>query len=492
MALPLQVNHGQDFKLLYNPYQQAFMQARRQRLADGTRAFNRLCIIAGRRGGKTLIGAVAAVDEASVPNTMGWCVAPTYMDLHDYLMPAFFKVLPQSWILPGKDGWSAEHKVLTLRNGSQIAFRSAEEPERMRGQGLHWLWLDEARKTRRVVWDTAAPSLTEHRGVAWVTTSPNGRDWVFKTFWQRANTPKYQRPGYWACKYKTVDNPIISTEEIEEARATTDPLWFKQEWEGEFITFEGAIYGDRLEGCVLHTDKDVQEKFLPEWPRIPPELPCIIGLDPGSDHPFAAVKMIATPNGLLVVDEYLKRLRAYADHADELRLWKQGHHEVSFAIDKSALQAQIELATHGIMTAAAENNQILGTQRVQSWLKTLRMGIVEDRCPRLIDEMRGYRYKDPSSDPTREDEERRKEAIYKLDDDLCDALRYAVMMWPELPQPAPVIVGRDPRTLAEDARWAWEREQRCNREREEGVSDWGADLEEQFVTESPVGDMWAW
>src|SRR5262245_9202237 len=109
MALPIQRNWGQEFRLLYNPYQQAFMEARRQRLADGTRAYNRLCIIAGRRGGKTMIGAVAAVEEMAVPNSMGWCVAPTYMDLHDYLMPAFFKVLPQSWILADKNnkpiGW---------------------------------------------------------------------------------------------------------------------------------------------------------------------------------------------------------------------------------------------------------------------------------------------------------------------------------------------------------------------------------------------------
>ena len=61
----LHSNQGQTFSLLYNPYQQAFLEARRKRLDDGTRAFNRFALIAGRRGGKTLIGALAAVEEAS-------------------------------------------------------------------------------------------------------------------------------------------------------------------------------------------------------------------------------------------------------------------------------------------------------------------------------------------------------------------------------------------------------------------------------------------
>lgn len=485
MSLPLHINQSNEFRLLNNPYQQLFLQKRRERLADGMRAFHRMLVVAGRRGGKTLIGAVAAVEEASVPETLGWCVAPTYGDLNDYVIPAVFKVLPQSWIAPG--GWSAFNKTVTLKNRSQIAFRSGDDPERMRGAGLHWLWIDEACKTNKLVWKTVEPALTDHRGVAWVTTTPNGYDWVYDTFYRLAANSKYRRPGYWAVRYKTIDNPYISKEEIEEKRATTDELWFKQEYEAEFVSFEGAIYGWRVEDCILTSDDQIRD-YLPDWPKIPRHLPVIIALDPGADHPFAAVKIVCTHRGLIVIDEYCKRLSAYADHVDELRKWFDGHDDITVVIDKTAKQAQIELAQHGLYCAAAENDVASGIQRVKSWMKTKRLGIVEGRNGQLIEELRSYRYKN-AYDPKDTSEERQREQPFKQKDDLADALRYAVMAWPELPGPSTTLLGRDPATVPPEAREVWAIEQRANVVREDGETDWETDLAEvdQF---SPTGDMW--
>lgn len=488
--ITLHSNQGNSFSLLYNPYQQKFLEARRARLSNGHRAFNRFALIAGRRGGKTLIGALAGVEEAAKPNTLGWCVAPTYGDLHDYVIPAIMRVLPSSWIREGKEGWSAFNQRLTLVNGSQIAFRSADDPQRMRGAGLDWLWLDEACKTNKLVWDTVEPALTDRFGAAWITTTPNGYDWVYKTFWQRADNPKYRRPGYWAVRYRTIDNPHFHTAEgraeIEEKRLTTDDLWFKQEYEAEFVSFEGAIYGPRTGPCMLNTDDEVRKKFLPSWPKIPPELPVLIGLDPGADHPFAAVKVLATPQGLLVYQEYARRMSSYADHAEYLLRWTEGHQDVRWACDRTANQAQIELAHLGIPTSSAENSVVLGIQRVQAWMRTERIGFVVPRVPMLLDELQTYRWKDTSTT----DGEKGREQVFKQDDDLCDALRYAVMLWPELPtEPAPRI-GRDPDTVPASCRWSWEREQRLNREADDEGGLWWSDLEATDADESPVGDMW--
>ncbi|MDQ5980550.1 MAG: hypothetical protein QG602_3527, partial [Verrucomicrobiota bacterium] len=93
-------NAREQFTLLHNPYQQAFLQALDLRTPVGRHAFHRYALISGRRGGKTVIGGVAAVKKAAEPNTLGWCVAPTYGDLHRYVIPAVFKVLPRSWLRP--------------------------------------------------------------------------------------------------------------------------------------------------------------------------------------------------------------------------------------------------------------------------------------------------------------------------------------------------------------------------------------------------------
>ncbi len=245
-------------ELFYNPYQIAFLNALDAVNTDGSRMYHRHGIFAGRRGGKTRIGAVATAKELTRRREVwGWACAPSYPELHDYVMPAVFAALPKRWIRH----WSEEHKELTLVNDSKLQFRSLDDPERGRGPGLDFAWIDEARKIQKKAWDTLRPALTEKKGVAWFTTSPNGFDWCYQFLWKRANALK---PGHFACKYKTKDNPIISEAELAEARETLDPLFYQQEYEADFVHFAGAIYGEYLQSCVLSTVDEVQE-WLPEF-----------------------------------------------------------------------------------------------------------------------------------------------------------------------------------------------------------------------------------
>src|SRR5262245_7647565 len=121
---PLATNETGRVKRKFNPYQHAFQQARRARTASGRRAYSRLGLFAGRRGGKTDAGGIAAAEEAGVPESIGWCCAPSYPELHDYVLPAVLKSMPRHWLIPGKDGYSAQHSELRLRNGARIGFRS--------------------------------------------------------------------------------------------------------------------------------------------------------------------------------------------------------------------------------------------------------------------------------------------------------------------------------------------------------------------------------
>lgn len=478
MARAVASNLTGKFSLKHNPWQQAFLRALFSFHPNGQHLFHRLAIFAGRRGGKTLIGAVAAVLMAArLRESLGWCVAPSYPELNDYVIPAVMRVVPVSWV--PKDGWSAEFTTLKLKNGARMQFRSAEDPERMRGPGCNWGWFDETRKIRKLAWDTFRPALTEFRGPAWFTTSPNGFDWSYNAFYKRAMPGYHQRPGYWACRYKTIDNPIISAEEIEEARGEMDPQFFRQEYEAEFVRFEGSIYGDTMDPCVfLAGETERIQQHLPWYPTPDPNWPLLVGLDPGADHPFGGVGILATPQGLVPWIEYRKRMSAYVDHATELLQLVHGFTDVRFGMDRTATQAFIELATHGITASAAENSVLLGIQRVQSWLRAQKMYLIEARTPMLVEEMRSYHWHDAPS----VDDERIKERVFKLDDDLCDGLRYATMLWPELPVPAPVLIGRDPATVPLQSLWAWERERRLTRD-DDGL-DWERDLR-------PMADFFA-
>lgn len=438
------------------------MRARRARLPDKTREFQRFALIAGRRGGKTRIGSVATVEEATVPNTRHWACAPSYPELNDYVMPAVLGIVPQGWI----DDWIAGTYTLKLKNKTQIQFRSLDDPERARGPGLHSLWIDEGRKIQELAWDTARPALTEYRGACWVTTSPNGKDWVYRRFYEPA---KNGRPGFWAVRYKTIHNPAIPREEVEAARAEMDPLWFAQEYEGDFVTFTGAVYGRLLESQILKTDEDIK-KILPEWPRIDPSRHAFSSLDPGTDHPFAGVLFLVTEFGLVVFREYLERNKPISEHVANLQRMEAPFQIERRGIDRSQKQFGIELAQHGFHAIPAENDVIAGIQRVTSWLHSKQLWFVERFCPKTVEQMRNYRWDENWG----KDGVAKRERVIKRDDDLPDAIRYGCMLYPELPRIITLIEGRDPRSVPEEARWAWERLKRIEDGEKSSGLDWGA------------------
>ena len=168
-----------------------------------------------------------------------------------------------------------------------------------------------------------------------------------------------------------------------------------------------------------------------EYPEIHPSRQCIVPLDPGTDHPFAGLLIVATPRGLICLGEYEERQKFFHEHASGLKQMV-GALTPRYVIDKSQAQAAIELSQYGIFAAGAENDVEAGINRVVAWMMSGRMLISITRCPRLIARLRQYRWAEIP------DTKRGQMAPvpFKVNDDLPDALRYGVMSWPELPTSA--------------------------------------------------------
>ena len=63
-------------------------------------------------------------------------------------------------------------------------------PDRLRGVGLNWLWMDEASFQNREVWEVIYPALTDKGGYAWITTTPRekkGNVPYFREEWEVEN-----------------------------------------------------------------------------------------------------------------------------------------------------------------------------------------------------------------------------------------------------------------------------------------------------------------
>jgi len=402
----------------------------------GKRDFDKMLMMAGRQGGKTRWGTLGAVLEASMPGSYGWVTAPTYRDLLDFVEPAFFAQVPQGWIDEGD--WNVSDRLLVLPNGARVAFRSLEDPQAVRGPTLDWWLMDEACKVSGVAHEVGDAMLAIKQGVEILTTTPRGEDWVWEKVWCLAEQGV---PGYWAAKWKSTDNPTMSREYVENKRATMSPEMFEQEYEAGIVTFQGAIYGSNMiEPCVLDdTTKEGYEelrKWLPEWPAINPARSCVVGLDPGSDHPFAGVAAVATEKGLVIFGEYEERQKPAMLHAQSLKSMVGGL-SPRWGCDRSQPQTMIELAQHGIFAVGAENSVLAGIERVKSWLVSRRIIFVKSRTKRLVSGLKTYRW----ADTEKNDGSTGVQQPYKYKDDLPDAFRYLLMTWPHLPEAPEVEQG---------------------------------------------------
>lgn len=494
-----------------NIYQTAFQEARRQRFCtickqtgmapmgslqcptclihhkDNTtfpRLYSSLHLRAGRRSGKSLAGAHAVREELTIAGQKWWVCGPTFKHLHDATMPTLLRLIPTTWV----KNWNQDNLELTIINDSVVQFRSLDDPERARGQGLTGVWLDEAAFTAERAWQVLEPSLAENAGVVISTTSPAGFDWTYDAFFKKAVID--HEPGYWAAQFETLDNPLfqqspILRAKVEAARRSSTPEVFAAEYQGRDVNFSGSVYGGLLDTQILESD-DAVKKLIPEWPNLDSSRQIVIGLDSGADHPFGAVMVVPTPGGLVIVGEYLERLQAMMTHlaAIQGRFGTARFSNIKWAANKNEIQLRLEFGLRGVGVIQAENKHQLGIQRVQTWLTTQQMWFVRSRCPKTIDQMKGYRYAD---NYLGDGQKREKEEVFKKRDELPDAVRYATLAWPELPKALAITM-----TEREQKRWdALDANSKLDIERIRAYNDIEKTKHLQQTDKNwPIGDFW--
>ena len=511
-------NCGEDLAepYLYNPYihdpKRGFMAARRLRFClncktmgsmsetcefvcqtcqtvhqsnlTAPRAYDRFLLLSGRGGGKTLAGAHAAREEMCVPNSIGWVMGPTYKILHDSTFPTLVRRIPPEWVKK----WDPEHVEITLINGALVAFRSLEDPERARGpHGVGWGWFDEAAQAPKRAYDVFTPTLIKAGGIVICTTTVFGYDWTYDEIEQRALVR--HEPGYWACKYWTEENPLFKANpvmmaKIEQARKTMAPEFFAQEYRCERQNATLNVYDYKILQRQYLPDAEAVKRLIPEWPNIDPSRSVVIGLDSGVDHPFGAVLMVATSGGLVVIKGYLKRQQALTTHFEAIRTEFNPSRfaNVRWAANKNEANLRLEFGLRGVGVIQAENKHEVGIQRVQSWLHSGQFFIAYT-APEVYEQMRAYRY----AINVTADDQKKKEQVFKQKDEYPDAVRYALMAWPELPKAdRPTLSDREQR------RWdAMDDRTRLEVERMREYSKRSKESElEPTHKDYPLGDMY--
>ena len=197
-------------------------------------------LCAGRRFGKTRLGVQLCI-QAALEGKRAWWVAPTFSIARVgwRAIEAAAMSFPQE-IRPKV---SIANMEVFFENGGYIAAKSADNPQRLRGEGLDFLVMDEAAFIKREVWrEVLRPTLTERKGSALFISTPMGMNNWFYDLWNNA-----QEDENWETfRFATTDNPAIDPDEVEVAKKEVGSIIFTQEYLAEFV-------------------EDGQSLFKPHW-----------------------------------------------------------------------------------------------------------------------------------------------------------------------------------------------------------------------------------
>ena len=188
---------------------------------------------AGRRFGKSRLG-VQMCMEVALAGGRAWWVAPTFaisrVGWRD--IQAAAASFPEEMGVNIKVG----DMQVDFNNGGFIGVRSADNPQRLRGEGLDFLVMDEAAFVKEETWtEVLRPTLTERKGSALFISTPKGMDnWFYRLFERAETADDWQR-----FQFPSTANPLVEESEVEAARTEIGSLVFAQEYEAKFIS-EGS------------------------------------------------------------------------------------------------------------------------------------------------------------------------------------------------------------------------------------------------------------
>jgi phage FluMu gp28-like protein len=169
--------------------------------------------------------------------------------------------------IPGHQVRESDRRIL-VPGGGEIAVKSADAPDSLRGEGLDFVVVDEAAYIDERVWtDALRPALSDRKGAALLISTPFGFNW-FHALYMRGQEG---REDWQSWQYPTSDNPLIAPEEITAARESLPERTFAQEYLASFVDDAGSVFRN-VRACATATPqraalRDHSYIFGVDWAR---------------------------------------------------------------------------------------------------------------------------------------------------------------------------------------------------------------------------------
>jgi len=296
-----------------------------------------------------------------------------------------------------------------LANGSRIWLFGLDPdpitglPSKVGSVELGWAFLDEAAEMTEADWIMVKGRLSwpgiPYRQIAAATNPASPAHWLKRRF-----TPPTPERVY--LHASTLDNPMLPADYVAEAQSMAEGYFRKRYIEGEWVAAEGQIW--------LLPDAQIGAPFDQRWHR------SIAGIDWGYQHAFACEVIVETSTGRRhTVDEVYERGRTVSQLIPRLHHLKEQWNIEHFYADPSQPGYIADCQSAGLPVTAATNDVLPGITAVSDAIE--RGMTVSPKCAGLLTEIPGYVWAQQRGTGMTKDEP------VKMNDDACDAWRYAVM-----------------------------------------------------------------
>lgn len=365
--------------------------------------------IAARRTGKSFSASVLALAKLLEPGMFVTVVAPNFTlssIIWDYVTEFIRELQIETEKFNQKD------RVVKLINGSVFRLLSANNRDALVGRGINLLIIDEAAVIDDEEYFTRdlrpALSTFDDSRALFITTPRGKANYTYK-YYLRGTDEKLKFPDWGGCVHSWKANPLLSLEDIEEAKLTLPDSLYQQEYECKFTIFEGQIY---------NIDEEIHLQDLSRFEEDDDRYFYIAGLDIGYRDSTAFIVIITDEENFYIVDCYSSSQSTTSAHAEIIQELIDKWGIENIYIDSANQQFKADLAyEYDIYTENAVKSVLDGIAAVQVLIEQKKLLIDINNANPVFKALAAYRWNNKTE---------KQKPMHDWSCHYADAVRYGI------------------------------------------------------------------
>lgn len=272
----------------------------------------------------------------------------------------------------------------------------------IRGMTSYGAYINEATLANKEVFDEIIKRCSGYGARIICDTNPDHpKHWLKVNYIDKADGKRIV-----ANHFTIYDNSFLNKRYVDNlVNATPSGVFFERGIYGRWVIGEGAVYRDFKEESYISSDNVPYDKITKYY----------AGVDWGYGHYGAIVVLGKTPDGdVFLIEEHAKQYKEIDYWVDIALGIKERYGNITFYCDSARPEHIARFYNEKLKAISANKSVISGIEQVAKLMKTNKLFIVSDKVSKFKDEVYQYVWNERSGEPE------------KHDDDVLDALRYAI------------------------------------------------------------------